>query len=170
MASSPHQLPLKRAAVKTRFARTFLRALHNLNADGAGASPGSAAQARRRRSRKIKLAAYASMASAVGPRRAWSRAVLWRIRSRASLRRIPPAQRSSRSRRKPKPPPSRTRRSRNDVRGGRLDSDKAKELRKLVPGGKAMDLCCLLDETAHYIKCLSSQVEIMRNIADLFST
>nr|GMD17291.1 transcription factor IBH1-like [Ipomoea batatas] len=89
------------------------------------------------------------------------------IRSRASLRRIPAAQRSSR---KPKPPPSRARRSRNDVRGGRLDSDKAKELRKLVPGGKAMDLSCLLDETAHYIKCLSSQVEIMRNIADLFST
>nr|GMD18752.1 transcription factor IBH1-like [Ipomoea batatas] len=140
MASSPHQLPLKRAAVKTRFAGTFLRALQNINAadHGGGANPGSEAQARRRR-----------------------------IRSRASLRRIPAAQRSSR---KPKPPPSRTRRSRNDVRGGRLDSDKAKELRKLVPGGKAMDLCCLLDETAHYIKCLSSQVEIMRNIADLFST
>nr|GMD12281.1 transcription factor IBH1-like [Ipomoea batatas]GMD20206.1 transcription factor IBH1-like [Ipomoea batatas] len=169
MASSPHQLPLKRAAVKTRFAGTFLRALQNINAadHGGGANPGSAAQARRRRSRKIKLAAYASMAAAVGPRRAWSRAVLWRIRSRASLRRIPAAQRSSR---KPKPPPSRARRSRNDVRGGRLDSDKAKELRKLVPGGKAMDLSCLLDETAHYIKCLSSQVEIMRNIADLFST
>ncbi|XP_019178256.1 PREDICTED: transcription factor IBH1-like [Ipomoea nil] len=163
--ASPHHLPLKRASVKTRFARTFLRALHNLNA-------GAAAQERRRRCRKIKLAAYASMASAVGPRRAWSRALLWRIRSRASLRRIPAAQRSNHHRRKTPPPrPRRPRRSRNDVvRGGRLDSDKAKELRKLVPGGKAMDLCCLLDETAHYIKCLSSQVEIMRNIADLFST
>ncbi|KAE8685865.1 Detected protein of unknown function [Hibiscus syriacus] len=33
----------------------------------------------------------------------------------------------------------------------------ASELRELVPGGEAMNLCSLLDETAHYIKCLTTQ-------------
>lgn len=44
------------------------------------------------------------------------------------------------------------------------------ELRKLVPGGESMDLCPLLEEVAHYIKCLSTQVQVMRCIADLSST
>lgn len=46
----------------------------------------------------------------------------------------------------------------------------ANDLRKLVPGGEAMDLCRLLDEAAHYIKCLNTQVQVMRCIADFCST
>lgn len=174
MAAPPRKLPLKRYSVKTRFACNFLRALQSLNGDVAGgnpknstSSPAAAQAARYRRYRKIKLAAYASMASAVGTRRAWSRALLRRIRTRSALRRAPAANRPTKRSKYGRRPPLRRGRSRNDVRGGR---DNAKELRKLVPGGDAMDFCCLLGETAHYIKCLTSQVEIMRNIADLFST
>lgn len=46
---------------------------------------------------------------------------------------------------------------------------KAKELRELVPGGEAMEICKLLDETAHYIKCLSTQVKVMTAIAESYS-
>ncbi|KAJ6956316.1 hypothetical protein NC652_007409 [Populus alba x Populus x berolinensis] len=28
-----------------------------------------------------------------------------------------------------------------------------------------MDICCLLEETAHYIKCLATQVKVMQSIA-----
>lgn len=48
--------------------------------------------------------------------------------------------------------------------------EQVEELRKLVPGGEAMDLCRLLGETAHYIKCLNTQVQVMRSIVDLYST
>lgn len=47
--------------------------------------------------------------------------------------------------------------------------DQASKLRKLVPGGEAMDLCSLLDEAAHYIKCLNTQVQVMRRIANFYS-
>lgn len=50
------------------------------------------------------------------------------------------------------------------------ETDPASKLRKLVPGGEAMDLCNLLDEAAHYIKCLNTQVQVMRCIADFYST
>lgn len=43
------------------------------------------------------------------------------------------------------------------------------ELRDLVPGGETMDLNILLGETAHYIKCLTTQVQVMRNIVDFYS-
>lgn len=49
------------------------------------------------------------------------------------------------------------------------ESFEAKELRKVVPGGESMDFCNLLDETAHYIKCLATQVKLMRRIADFYS-
>jgi hypothetical protein len=35
-------------------------------------------------------------------------------------------------------------------------------LRKLVPGGKCMDECTLLDETLDYLKLLKAQVDVMR--------
>lgn len=44
------------------------------------------------------------------------------------------------------------------------------QLRKLVPGGEVMDTYNLLDETAHYIKCLSAQVMVMRSIVNYCST
>jgi len=104
---------------------------------------------------KVKLAADVSMASAVGPRRAWSRAMLAKIRhgvragSTSSL----------------------TMRKRKIYHGKKSTKEvgiagNAKMLRKLVPGGEAMDTCSLLDETFHYIKCLSTQVKVMTRIAD----
>lgn len=58
-------------------------------------------------------------------------------------------------------------------RGGKLGfrgDRKTEELRRLVPGGEAMDLYGLLDETAHYMKCLSTQVQVLRNIVDFCYT
>lgn len=66
--------------------------------------------------------------------------------------------------------------SKDDAKENKKNDDQevgfgqAKELRKLVPGGQAMDLCHLLEEAAHYIKCLNSQVQVMRSIADFYST
>ncbi|MBA0817336.1 hypothetical protein Gohar_028239 [Gossypium harknessii] len=53
----------------------------------------------------------------------------------------------------------------NKTAKGGLDMQ-TDELRELVPGGEAMDVCNLLDETAHYIKCLTTQVQVMRKIVD----
>lgn len=48
---------------------------------------------------------------------------------------------------------------------GRVD-----ELRKVVPGGEDMDTWSLLEETAHYMKCLTTQVKVMRTIVAIYST
>lgn len=48
--------------------------------------------------------------------------------------------------------------------------DQENKLRKLVPGGVAMDIDSLLDETTHYINCLNTQVKMMRRIAEICST
>ncbi|GFY99430.1 hypothetical protein Acr_13g0008310 [Actinidia rufa] len=80
----------------------------------------------------IKMASYASMASAVGSRRGWSRAVLRKIRCRALEIR-------------------RRRKCGGMIRRRSGERNKVDKLRNLVPGGEAMDLCGLLDETAHYI-------------------
>lgn len=48
--------------------------------------------------------------------------------------------------------------------------DQENKLRRLVPGGEAMDVCSLLDETSHYIKCLTTQVKMMKRIAEIRST
>lgn len=47
-------------------------------------------------------------------------------------------------------------------------SSRVKELRRLVPGGESMDLGVLLEETAHFVQCLETQVGVMRRIADGF--
>lgn len=85
------------------------------------------------------------MASVVGSKRAWSRAVLSKIRNRSLLL---------------KKKKKRRRRS----------SDEFGELRKIVPGGQLMDFYNLLDETADYINSLTSQVHVMKNILNLLST
>ncbi|RAL43388.1 hypothetical protein DM860_012529 [Cuscuta australis] len=149
-ASLPDRLAS--AVVTARLAQNFLRSLENLSRRS------SETTTRRTRYRKIKLAAYASMASAVGADHVWSRALLWKIRSRASLHRLPTKSHGKLRGR---------RRSRSEAGD---DDDEAEELRKIVPGGDAMDMGLLLEETAHYIQCLASQVEIMRNIADSFSS
>lgn len=52
----------------------------------------------------------------------------------------------------------------NKVGSKELGFGQTDELRNLVPGGETMDFCSLLDETAHYIKCLTTQVQVMRSI------
>ncbi|KAM7521893.1 hypothetical protein LguiA_011795 [Lonicera macranthoides] len=133
-------------SLKTKFAYNFLQALKKLNKQSSGASP----------VRQIKFAADASMASAVGSSRSWSLAVLWRIRNRSRLRRALKKRhiKSSTSH----PSLRRNKRSGNPRKDQRLGQEDM--LRKLVPGGEAMNMCSLLDETGHYIKCLTTQVLI----------
>ncbi|MQL78666.1 hypothetical protein Taro_011097 [Colocasia esculenta] len=106
--------------------------------------------------RRIRRAAYASMALAAGPRRVWSRAVL------RSLRRPPGATTLANRRlqttfcRKIKP--------RKHIGGNQEDA-----LRQLVPGGGRMDFCSLLEETGNYIQCLRAQVLLMKRVADSMS-
>ncbi|CAA0805967.1 Transcription factor IBH1 [Striga hermonthica] len=119
--------------IKTRFALNFLRAMRRLNRSG----PSDACQ----RFHAIRAAATASMASAVGPRRAWSRAVLKKNRTR------------------------RAKNPRRDVSGLGQEDD----LRVLVPGGQGLDFCQLLSESAHYIECLRAQVQVMTDLLDRYS-
>ncbi|KAJ6797942.1 Uncharacterized protein M6B38_215145 [Iris pallida] len=110
------------------------------------------------RCRRIRCAAYASMAVAAGPGRAWSRALLGRLlrdRGRAKTRiriniRLP------------------RRRRRRSTRASSASS-RLEILRNLVPGGGDLDLCCLLEESASYIQCLTTQVTLMQSIVDSIS-
>nr|GEX40709.1 transcription factor IBH1-like [Tanacetum cinerariifolium] len=109
-----------------------------------------------RRSRRVKIAAYTAMASVVGSRRAWSRALLWKIRNRSRNRglllrikkRVDHAKVSFK-RRNPRP-------KRQDFDPFKYSSQELK-LRKMVPGAETMDSCSLMSETADYIKCLVAQ-------------
>ncbi|KAK8694173.1 hypothetical protein V6N13_071729 [Hibiscus sabdariffa] len=159
------------SSLKSRFATRFLRALTKINAQ----KPISSSSSREifQRYRRIKVAADKSMAYSVRSRRSWSRATLWRLRTRSPRSRLATlARRSS----------VKTRTTRAASHGATVVDRKshgkenkedggveAEELRELVPGGEAMDLCNLLDETAHYIKCLTTQVQVMRTIANLYS-
>ncbi|MCD9646409.1 hypothetical protein HAX54_036218 [Datura stramonium] len=121
-------LHLSPSSIKTRFAYRFLRALRKLNQQK---KPNS-----RKQYHRVKLAAYASMASAVGSKRAWSRALLWKIRNRNLMKK----------------------KRRCYVSENPREEIGFVELRKLVPGGEVMDFDNLLDESADYIKCLASQL------------
>ncbi|KAH7518753.1 transcription factor IBH1 [Ziziphus jujuba] len=146
------------STIKSRFTQGFLRALKRINRQKprTGTPPPSSSREICKRYLKVKVAADASMACAVGSRRAWSRAMLRKIRSQSTCVKV---RRRTRFRMKKK--------ESNEKEDG---NPKAMELRKLVPGGEAMEICKLLDETAHYIKCLSTQVKVMRRIADFYSS
>ncbi|GAA0176310.1 hypothetical protein LIER_29322 [Lithospermum erythrorhizon] len=144
-------------SIKTRFTCRFLWALKNLSKNKKPISY-----------HKVKIAAYSSMASAVGSSRTWSRVMLRRIRSRRRLslasvtfrrRNIREAINTNGSKYNKK----------NNKEVSRNDDEAVSKLKELVPGGKVMGFSSLLDESAHYIKCLNMQVQIMRNIADLLS-
>lgn len=144
-------------SIKSRFTRGFLRALDRINKQ----KPSTTREICKRYLR-VKVAADASMASAVGSKRAWSRAML--LKMRLGRRRTSGDFRIMKKKKKNKKISS-TDRDEEEVNGIR----KAEELRELVPGGEAMEICKLLDETAHYIKCLSTQVKVMTTIADFYS-
>ncbi|XP_058196659.1 transcription factor IBH1-like [Rhododendron vialii] len=161
---TPQLSPVNPNSIKTRFTHRFLRALKRLRKNNSRTATSSQPSALGRY-RKVKLAADASMAAAVGPRRVWSCAMLRKIRSRGFLAR--------RRGRRSCGGAVRRRRVHMGKRGGKSGfggDRKTEELRRLVPGGEAMDLYSLLDETAHYMKCLSTQVQVMRNIVDFCYT
>ncbi|KFK37148.1 hypothetical protein AALP_AA4G219400 [Arabis alpina] len=139
---------------KDVFALHFLQSLSNLKAQNPLDSPDKANVC----VKKIKLAAYVSMArSAGGTSRLWSRALL--RRAAKGNNKIP--------RRKKKVTWHRKRRSN---RRAPVVEEAAERLRNLVPGGGAMETSKLMEETAHYIKCLSMQVKVMQCIVNGLST
>ncbi|XP_040999564.1 transcription factor IBH1-like [Juglans microcarpa x Juglans regia] len=144
---------------RIKFARRFVSALLHMRNQNPRPGSLSIEGSVRTRSQRIKIAAYLSMAQAVGSRRAWSRAVLSKLGSRARrhMRRMG---RSSLGSLKKK-------RVIRSYSPGELGQ--AKKLRQLVPGGETMDICSLLEETAHYITCLATQVKVMQTLADNFS-
>ncbi|XP_078433133.1 transcription factor IBH1-like [Wolffia australiana] len=100
--------------------------------------------------RKIRRAAYISMAlSAVPRRKRWSRALLRHVHRRCTSTRLKILSLSGRS--------ARTQRQ-------------VAELRRLIPGGMKMDTCKLLEETADYIQCLATQVSLMGSLARSISS
>ncbi|CAL9078250.1 unnamed protein product [Musa textilis] len=107
-------------------AARFLRCLSRIQQTASSSSVAS-------RSRRIRRAAYASMAYSAGHRRAWSRALLRKLRCRRA---------------RPVFLPGRPRIARPRVV---VEIDRAEVLRELVPGGAGMDYCRLLGETADYI-------------------
>ncbi|KAL3517886.1 hypothetical protein ACH5RR_020475 [Cinchona calisaya] len=148
--------PLSCRSIRTRFAYRFLRALKKLSKQRTSTTI--------RRYHTVKMAAYASMASAVGSKRAWSRALLWKIRNRGLINRsLLKQSRKTRA--------SKRIVEENPKKGSNIFGilEEADQLRKIVPGGEVMDLLSLFDETADYIKCLTSQVQIMRKIVDFYS-
>ncbi|KAL3653251.1 hypothetical protein CASFOL_002932 [Castilleja foliolosa] len=137
------------SSVKTRFAVKFIKAMKNLNKK-------RPIPHKHKRYLAVRAAACASMASAVGPRRAWSRAVLNNIRNRRFTRKRSFGIKNNNNNPKPK---------QQDLGYGEED-----ELRRLVPGGKEMDFCRLLSESAHYIECLRDQVQVMTNMLHHYSS
>ncbi|KAJ7979104.1 30S ribosomal protein S11, chloroplastic [Quillaja saponaria] len=101
------------------------------------------------------MVAYSSMAQAVGTRRAWSRAILFKLKNRAMCQGLMKRKRSICLAAKKK--------DGNKKSVVRVDDEvpQANKLRQLVPGGKSMDICSLLEETAHYVKCLTTQVKVL---------
>ncbi|EEF35102.1 transcription factor IBH1 [Ricinus communis] len=166
----PHQCSLNPNSLKSRFTKGFLRSLLKINRQRVRnnipscSSPGEFFE----RCHRVKTAADKSLAFAVGRRRAWSRAMLFKIRNRARRRRRQHCVLVKRiNHHQAKKIICLKKEQINDEEAG---FDQASKLRKLVPGSEGMDLCSLLDEAAHYIECLNTQVQVMRSIADLCST
>ncbi|CAA7055868.1 unnamed protein product [Microthlaspi erraticum] len=137
---------------KDVFALHFLQSLSNLKTQNPSNSPDKTND----RVKKIKMAAYVSMARAAGGRRLWSRALLRRaasennkiVRFPRRKRRVTWLSRRRCNRRAP------------------VEEKAADRLRDLVPGGGEMETSKLMKETAHYIKCLSMQVKVMQCLVD----
>ncbi|MBA0758378.1 hypothetical protein Gotri_021383 [Gossypium trilobum] len=163
--NNPHRL--NPTSLKSRFTTRFLRALTKIRAQKPISS--SSPTEIFRRYRRIKVAADKSMAYSVRSRRIWSRAMLCKLRSRSYRRQDPCS-----GRRSGKTNQAIMKKSSNENTTTRREDgvgfvEEADELRQLVPGGETMNLCNLLDETAHYIKCLTTQVQVMKKIADFYS-
>ncbi|ESQ53034.1 hypothetical protein EUTSA_v10017615mg [Eutrema salsugineum] len=131
---------------KNAFALHFLQTLSNLRTQNPFNSPNKTND----RVTKIKKAAYVSMARAAGgTNRLWSRALLRRA-----------AKEDNKIVRLRKKRVTWQRRRRNQR------APEVERLRKLVPGGGGMETSKLMEETAHYIKCLCMQVKVMQCLVD----
>ncbi|KAG7574710.1 Helix-loop-helix DNA-binding domain superfamily [Arabidopsis suecica] len=141
---------------KDVFALHFLQSLSNLRTQSPLNSPNKSID----RVRKIKKAAYVSMARAAGgTSRLWSRALLRRAAKDDNK-----SVRFSRRKRKVTWKIS-SKRKRSNQRAPVVE-EAAERLRNLVPGGGGMETSKLMEETAHYIKCLSMQVKVMQCLVD----
>ena len=158
---------------KLKFAHRFLQSLikikrthhHDMNVSSSSSSSSSSdVDQILKRSRRIKLAAYSSMAHAIGPRKAWARALLFKLRNRKKPISLVVRKRSSLGLKKKKRVVNSTYKPEIVV-----IKEKTERLREVVPGGKDMDVSSLFEETAHFIKCLTFQVQIMKDIADQLS-
>ncbi|CAH8389821.1 unnamed protein product [Eruca vesicaria subsp. sativa] len=130
---------------KDVFALHFLQSLSNLRRQHTFNSPDKT----NHRVNKIKKAAYVSMARAAGgTNRLWSRALLRRA-AKENNRVVGLSRRNKRVT---------WLRRRSNNRRDPLEEKDAERLRNLVPGGGAMETSKLMEETAHYIKCLSMQL------------
>ncbi|KAJ0054214.1 hypothetical protein Pint_03084 [Pistacia integerrima] len=162
-----HHISSNPSSVKSRFTRGFLRAFKKIKRQQrllpTSSSSSSNPSPRPYLYGRVKIAADKSLALAVGSRRAWSRALLWKIHYKAWRQRS----RFNNKKKRLKENKKNKKKKKNDDE--EVGFRHAKELRKLVPGGKAMDLCSLLDETAHYIKCLITQVQVMKSIDQIYS-
>ncbi|CAN7063108.1 hypothetical protein IGI04_032932 [Brassica rapa subsp. trilocularis] len=139
---------------KDVFALHFLQTLSNLRTQNSFSSPDNKTSDR---VKKIKKAAYVSMARAAGgANRLWSRSLLHQAakRNNKNVRFL---------RRKRRVTWLMRRRSN---RGDPIEDVAAERLRNLVPGGGGMETSKLMEETAHYIKCLSMQVKVMQCLVD----
>lgn len=137
---------------KDVFALHFLQSLSNLRRQNPSNSPDKTND----RVKKIKMAAYVSMARAAGgTSRLWSRALLRQAASENNkIVRFP--------RRKKRV----TWLRRRNNRRAPVEEEAAERLRNLVPGGGEMETSKLMKETANYIKCLSMQVKVMQCLVD----
>ncbi|KAG7025295.1 Transcription factor IBH1, partial [Cucurbita argyrosperma subsp. argyrosperma] len=150
MASESGTTPMNSSSSSLRLARTFLRSFSRIKSRRPTTAASRSAFELRRRSRRIKIAAYSSMARVAGPQRAWARALLFKLNTRARHGTL-------------------MRRRRSTMPSAYPD-DHVGKLRRLLPGGDGMDVCTLLEETADYIHCLSAQVKVMNAIAHHLST
>ncbi|XP_050373507.1 transcription factor IBH1-like [Argentina anserina] len=156
----PGGITLSTKSCRIKFARKFLRSLAQIRKQNRPSSSSSSEEETCKRSKRIKMAAYFSMARTVGPRMKWSRALLFKLRNRVSYPILM---------KKKKRVTTRSRSTKVSRSKGSVNIDRGNKLRKLVPGGKSMDFCNLLEETAHYITCLNTQVKVMQAIADNLS-
>ncbi|KAK4266553.1 hypothetical protein QN277_027451 [Acacia crassicarpa] len=166
------------SATKLRFARRFLRSLSKMSKTRPSC-PSSICV--KKRSEGLKMAAYWCMARSVGSRRAWSRAILMKL-SRG--RQQHPHHHNFSMKRKIRRPTwlgktkKKQKKKRNITCSSSSYDDEDEEeimkrqtekLREVVPGGKLMDICSLLEETAHFVTCLADQVHVMQTIAHRYS-
>ncbi|CAI9288290.1 unnamed protein product [Lactuca saligna] len=177
MSSSQQPTSVNPIYLKNQFARRFVRALNNLKNQKGSAHDNQM----HRISGRVKIAAYTAMASVVGSRRAWSRAVLSKIKNRPRnlellrsnrkraehriMTNLPHRHHAKVSIKRRNPNPIRDEVSFNPFKCSGQES----KLRKLVPGAGSMDSWCLVDETADYIKCLAAQVQVMQTLVDLYT-